>query len=116
MSGKPIATLPVLDCNECGACCTQLVYPPFYGPWDPSYQALEANRPDLFAQLAVDREERQREFRRTGVEPWGTPCSWFEPETRRCKHYDHRPDICRDFNMGSDEMGGCLDQRRRAGL
>jgi Putative zinc- or iron-chelating domain len=28
-------------------------------------------------------------------------CSWLDLETRKCKHYDHRPQGCRDFPRGS---------------
>jgi len=24
-------------------------------------------------------------------------CDWFDKQTRRCKHYDERPQICRDY-------------------
>jgi Fe-S-cluster containining protein len=30
------------------------------------------------------------------------PCSWLDLETRRCKHHDHRPRVCRDFKTGSN--------------
>jgi Fe-S-cluster containining protein len=26
---------------------------------------------------------------------------WFDEDTRQCKHYDLRPWMCRDFEMGS---------------
>ncbi|MDG1875393.1 MAG: YkgJ family cysteine cluster protein [Mariniblastus sp.] len=31
------------------------------------------------------------------------PCLWFDMETRHCKHHEHRPRICRDFETGSSE-------------
>ena len=105
-----MTTLPVLNCNDCGACCLHQVYPPFYGPCDPSYQALERERPDLAAQLAVDREEKARRFRAgDATADWGVPCSWFDSETKACKNYDHRPEICRNFEVGSED---CLNWRK----
>jgi len=38
------------------------------------------------------------------------PCLWFDAEMRRCRHYEHRPDICREFEIGSKE---CLAWRQR---
>lgn len=30
----------------------------------------------------------------------GTPCIWLDLDTRQCRHYEHRPQMCRDFEMG----------------
>lgn len=32
--------------------------------------------------------------RKRGGQP--TPCLWFDAEKRQCKHYEHRPETCRD--------------------
>ena len=37
------------------------------------------------------------------------PCAWFDLETRRCKHHEHRPRVCRDFQIGSHD---CLGWRQ----
>ncbi len=34
----------------------------------------------------------------------GLPCIWLDPETKLCRHYDLRPERCRDFRVGGD---GC---------
>jgi len=105
-----ITTLPIIDCNDCGLCCSQLVYPPFYGPDDPSFAALERDRPDLAEQLAIDREDRHRRFQAGDMTAdWGVPCSWLDPATKLCRNYDHRPDICRDFELGGED---CLRIRQ----
>lgn len=36
------------------------------------------------------------------------PCFWFDETTRRCKHHEHRPRVCRDFVVGSTD---CLSWR-----
>ena len=36
------------------------------------------------------------------------PCIWLDLDSRRCKHHEHRPKVCRDFAVGSQ---GCLDWR-----
>ena len=30
------------------------------------------------------------------------PCVWYDTASARCKHYDYRPQACRDFLIGSD--------------
>ena len=30
------------------------------------------------------------------------PCFWLDLETRKCKHHEYRPQVCRDFETGSD--------------
>jgi Fe-S-cluster containining protein len=30
------------------------------------------------------------------------PCVWLNTATRRCSHYDFRPQACRDFEINSD--------------
>lgn len=36
------------------------------------------------------------------------PCFWFDQRTRRCKHHEYRPRVCRDFAVGSTD---CLAWR-----
>lgn len=106
--------LPVIDsCDDCGACCQVVTRPPFRTHFGESGEAtwerLKHDRPDLVAELLAD--ERARRTR--GEPSYGTPCLWYDPTTRRCRHYDHRPQACRDFAIGSTD---CRDARRRAGI
>jgi Fe-S-cluster containining protein len=39
------------------------------------------------------------------------PCSWLDPVTRLCIHHPHRPQVCRDFQVGG---AGCLQWRHAA--
>jgi hypothetical protein len=41
------------------------------------------------------------------------PCVWLDLETRQCKHYEHRPEICRNFEIGAP---ACLRHRVKFGL
>lgn len=36
----------------------------------------------------------------------GLPCCWLDPETKRCRWHEHRPQICRDFEPGSQACAG----------
>lgn len=38
------------------------------------------------------------------------PCLWLDLETMKCKHYEHRPQICRDVPKTGDEV--CLSTRK----
>jgi Fe-S-cluster containining protein len=35
-------------------------------------------------------------------------CVWLDPKTRLCQNHLHRPQVCRDFEIGCQE---CLDWR-----
>ena len=41
--------------------------------------------------------------------PRGGVCLWLDESTGGCQHYEHRPSICREFAMGSEE---CHSWRR----
>jgi Fe-S-cluster containining protein len=49
----------------------------------------------------------------TGEDRGGRPCLWLDMETRRCRHYEWRPSICRDFQVGEDS---CHDWRKCYGI
>ena len=38
-----------------------------------------------------------------GKHPRGGVCLWLNEATGGCRHYDLRPSICREFEMGSEE-------------
>jgi Fe-S-cluster containining protein len=40
------------------------------------------------------------------------PCLWYDEETKRCRHYEHRPEYCREFEVGGED---CLAWREPAG-
>jgi Fe-S-cluster containining protein len=40
-------------------------------------------------------------------------CLWYDPVTRRCRHHEFRPQVCRDYELAGRE---CLRRRREAVL
>lgn len=46
-----------------------------------------------------------------GLEHSRQPCYWFDMNTRRCVEYNHRPQICRDFEVGCN---ACINYRENA--
>ncbi len=106
--------LPVIEsCEGCGACCLVITHPPFYsvfqGLGEEGWERLKRERRDLVLEIVADHRAR----RLTGEPLSGTPCLWYDPESRRCRHYDYRPLACREFEVGDEE---CRDVRRRNGI
>lgn len=125
-------TLPILQsCTDCGACCLTVHSPPFVvltdaetGELVPFPDRLAQSEYDRDADTAVEEDYRllaaapaeARTIRFAGLfddRPHDSPCSWFDPVTRRCRWYEFRPLICREFVVGG---ASCLRHRRRAGL
>lgn len=50
-------------------------------------------------------------MRDIGVHPNDGVCLWFDEESRKCRHYDLRPEICRNDVKVGDEY--CLSWRER---
>jgi Fe-S-cluster containining protein len=109
-----VVGLPVIEsCDGCGACCQVVTHPPFYSVFrelgEAAWERLKRERRDLVLEIVADYRRR-----RAAVEPLsGTPCLWYDADTRRCRHYDYRPLACREFVVGEDD---CRDARRRAGI
>lgn len=90
-----MTSLPVINCLEpkCGACCMEQAYLPvshyseYLNPGAAEKlpigirEALEGHRAVLMSNEPAEREG---------------PCIWLNQETMQCRHYEHRPDICRD--------------------
>lgn len=98
----------IQSCDGCGACCMHMAVPPFFGNDDAREQALP---PRLKAELAAIWETRRVQFAATGSDH--VPCAWFDLVTRKCRHWEHRPDACRDYTIGNRS---CRSQRKAAGI
>lgn len=117
--------LPVLDCSNCGACCTHVGTPPGFAgffpraghavpehwkTW-PDYRTLAAAPERVRAELAayyaaLDRGETADRCRDE------LPCLWYDPAARTCRHHAHRPQVCREFEVGGED---CLRARNKKG-
>jgi len=42
----------------------------------------------------------------------GAPCIMYDAAAGRCDSYEHRPEVCRNFEVGGT---GCLYERGKAG-
>lgn len=103
-----VATGPI-TCDDCGVCCMHMAAPPYD---EEEVEMLRAWRPHVYADFRAAEETRALQFRATGVDQ--IPCGFFDMVTRRCRHHEHKPDICARYVVG--DPWGCLEQRREAGL
>lgn len=99
------------SCDGCGLCCEGIGSPVLLYVSRPELSGEHPFRPaELPAELIVEIDEHFLGMSR-GQEPQER-CLWFDPATRRCRHYAWRPQVCRDYELGGD---ACL-LRREAGL
>ena len=97
------AELPIISCESCiAACCREMNSPPFLGKMDVQLPTLPQEIQDSYW-AGMD-------LREAAGWPDGVPCFWLDQETNQCKHYEHRPDICRDALEVGDE--GCVSWRK----
>ena len=123
-------SLPVVSCDGCGACCMHIGTPPAMFPlfanlgekdpetcrrmggdddfdiWEAMPESLRQELADYYRAVLIDKNIPSRSGK-------GMPCLWFDEETRRCRHYEHRPSTCRDFEVGGVD---CLGHRKRVGI
>ncbi|MHC5039951.1 MAG: YkgJ family cysteine cluster protein [Planctomycetota bacterium] len=87
------------SCEDCGICCFAFSLPPF--------DANELVRAPEALLQQVDEYARSKGYRETD------PCLWLDLDSRKCRHHDMRPVLCRWF-----EPGGlaCNELRAEAGL
>ena len=102
-------------CDNCGVCCLEQNTPPgcvavMMNPaaWPPDtgdHERVE-QLPDDARKVIVDRITDDRS-------PDGMPCCWLDLETNRCRWYEHRPQLCRNMEIGSK---WCRSWRERYGI
>ena len=78
------------SCDRCAACCMRTPIPPF----QPGEEAVL----DVPDEWLVPVRERIIEGRQFDL----VPCVWLNTDTLLCRHYDLRPQACRDFQINSD--------------
>jgi Fe-S-cluster containining protein len=102
------------DCRRCGACCLSAAA-------EPDYVELTAEEATSLRARALPVISDSTGKVRLGAEPFDGPggasaCVGFEGAPGfpcACTIYEHRPQKCREFEMGS---AACRAARLRAGL
>ena len=92
----PIAT----DCNGCGVCCLHMGYPAFILPNSEEQIEGEIYWHALPLELRGELDSYVKAYRVEEGQLDG-PCFWLDLETMLCKHHEHRPRVCREFEIGS---------------
>ena len=88
------------DCKGCGACCLHMAVPPYD---DDELLGM----PDIVRDEMVGvRKTRSIQFAIYGTDC--IPCGFLDLVTRQCRHYEHRPNICRDFQFLGKYCAGVI--------
>jgi Fe-S-cluster containining protein len=105
--GTPPAGWPALanPANDL-ASCRKVAGAADYASW---FAMPEAIRQELTAYYRAALTERTIPDRCDS----GLPCLLFDEATRRCRVYEHRPEICREYEVGGE---ACLAARRDRGI
>lgn len=113
--------LPIIDnCDNCGACCRHMRTPPHivYGNPDGSWGNYGGSASADYHWLTTAPAEAQK-ARLDRIKasyqdiPDESPCAWLDLKTMRCKWHEHRPSVCRDFEVGGE---ACVATRKAYGI
>lgn len=100
------------SCAECGLCCQGIGSPVLVYQTDPRLVGPHPLRPAGLPQRLIEEIDDHFQGLYRGQEPLDR-CLWFDAATRKCKHYQWRPQVCRDYELGGD---ACLATREKGGL
>jgi len=99
------------SCAECGLCCQGIGSPVLVYQSDPRLTGAHPLRPSGLPQSLIDEIDEHFQGLQRGQEPLDR-CLWYDPAAKQCKHYQWRPQVCRDYELGGD---ACLDVRKKGG-
>ncbi len=109
MKRTPLPT--IASCDGCGACCTGQAALPIHLVNEHSGITPVRKLPGWLADelRALTKKYMAEEF-----PPDGSPCIWYDAETKKCRHYNYRPELCRDGVLVGDDA--CRRWRRTCGI
>ncbi len=92
-------------CRRCGECCKRMSRPPFQPKGEEDGGRVVNGwlidvKEDLPANVLADYQKHMAGLFSGKVSDaaWSAqPCFWLDQVTMFCKHYEHRPQICRDY-------------------
>ena len=96
------------SCDGCGLCCEGIGSPVALYTTRPGFEARHPFRPEGLPQELIDEIDANFLGLFRGQEPQ-EQCLWFDAAARRCRHYEWRPQVCRDYELGGP---ACLNLRR----
>lgn len=92
-----------VSCEHCGACCRDMRVPLFEIGERNELPVNEA----AHNELATFREHVNDTLLASDKDYW--PCCWLNLATMQCRHYESRPAVCREFEVGGE---ACLRHRK----
>ncbi|WP_397568702.1 YkgJ family cysteine cluster protein [Schlesneria sp. T3-172] len=104
----PLPLLPPESCEGCGLCCEGIGSPVVLYASRPGLPSPHPFRPPNLPAPLIDEINEHFAGLTRGQEPQSR-CLWFDPIQRACSHYEYRPQICRDYELGGR---ACLQRRR----
>jgi uncharacterized protein len=94
-------------CDKCGLCCTGIGSPVLLYVSYPDLSVAHPFRPTDLPQELIDEIDAHFLGLHRGQEPQ-EQCLWFDAEKLCCRHYDWRPQVCRDYELAGE---ACLLRR-----
>ena len=110
-----MSELPILapeSCDGCGLCCEGIGSPVLLYQTRPELQGPHPFRPAGLPQDLIDEIDRHFAGVPRGHEPQER-CLWFDPKSRRCRHYEWRPQICHEYELGGPQCVTLRAERAR---
>jgi uncharacterized protein len=107
--------LPIIEsCDGCGACCMHMGSPPAFGIFFPragheiTLGARDREDYQIIKAMPSTLRDELHAYYHSGVDRGAEnlPCLWLDLDTKKCRHYEHRPTICRNFEMSSEHCHG----------
>jgi len=112
---------PTICCDGCGLCCLNVSSPPMFAAFFPrpgqERAAWTRGTPEERLIQSMPKSLRVKLLSyymrcvRTGDWRDREPCCWFDLVAKRCRHYEFRPSICREFELGGED---CLRIRKQS--
>jgi len=110
----PDSSLPTIsDCDSCGICCLHMGYPSYVtSPASNSCVSGPSSSEKAWLEMPEELKQELLDYIHNYHSPvdgeLDGPCVWYDAEGRRCKHHEHRPEVCQNFAVGGK---GCLEWR-----
>ena len=87
------------SCVACGLCCEGNGSPVTLYASRPEWHSQHPYRPPGLPEELIREIDEHFGGLFRGQEP-PERCLWFDVEARRCRHYEWRPQVCRDYELG----------------
>lgn len=110
------------ECRGCGACCLHLGTPPAGYPEyaSPSFSGVPFMGEDADYKIWLTMPEEVKQLLRdkyaSEYDQDEGPCLFFDTELLTCKHYEYRPEACREAVIPGDESCLAFRQDRDSAL